>query len=155
MEVTIIAPESLEVANCYLQYGNIKAVAAYLGVGQNIVVEHISRPEVRRYLDNVYLDLGYRNKDAIASVMDEIIASKMSEAMETGIYTKKDLVDLLELAHKMRMDELKHMHSRELALDKKEENIRNQVNIQINDSGAFGSGNYGKLMERLLETTVE
>ena len=150
-ELTVILPESLEVANTYLQYGNVKAVAMHLGLAQNVIVDHITKPEVKRYLDTVYLDLGYRNRDNIASIMDTIISDKMAAAEETGMYTKKDIVELLEIAHKMRMDEIKAMQARE----DKQEKIKNQTNIQINETSAYGQGNYGKLMERLLNSDVE
>jgi molybdenum cofactor biosynthesis enzyme len=77
-----------------------------------------------------------------------MIASKLEEAQETGVYSSKDLADLLSMAHKMRMDEIKA----QAELVKAEStNIRNQTNVQINDGGLpFGQGNYGKLMEKLL-----
>ena len=37
-EITTISPEGLEVANCYLQFGNIRAVVESLGVPENAVV---------------------------------------------------------------------------------------------------------------------
>jgi phage terminase small subunit len=143
-ELTIISPENLEIANCFLQYGNVRATADYMNVPQNIVVEALNTKEVKRYIDNVYLDLGYRNRENIASVMDTIIQSKLEEAEETGMYTTKDLVDLMQIAHKMRMDEIKAMNELE------KNTIKNQTNIQVNETNTFGSGNYGKLMERLL-----
>ena len=51
--------------------------------------------------------MGYRNKNNIASVLDEMIQSKLEEAQESGVYSSKDLADLLQMAHKMRMDEIK------------------------------------------------
>ena len=51
--------------------------------------------------------MGYRNKNNIATVLDEMIQSKLEEAQETGVYSNKDLADLLQMAHKMRMDEIK------------------------------------------------
>ena len=86
-EISTISPEGLEVANCYLQFGNIK------------VVELINKREVKRYIDTVYLDLGYRNKNNIGSLLDEMIQSKLEEAQETGVYSSKDLADLLQMAH--------------------------------------------------------
>ena len=47
--------------------------------------------------------MGYRNKNNIATVLDEMIQSKLEEAQETS----KDLADLLQMAHRMRMDEIK------------------------------------------------
>jgi len=146
-ELTKISPEGLEVANCYLQFGNIRAVCEYMGVNENTVVETLNTREVKKYIDTVYLDSGYRNRSNIASVLDEMIASKLQEAQESGVYSNKDLADLLQMAHKMRMDEIKAQADLEKA---SATNIRSQTNVQINESIPFGQGNYGKLMEKLL-----
>ena len=146
-ELTTISPEGLEIANCYLQFGNIRAVTEYLQVPENKVVDILNKREVKKYIDNVYLDMGYRNRNNIASVLDEMIASKLQEAQESGVYSNKDLADLLQMAHKMRMDEIKA----QAELAKAEStHIKNQTNVQINESVPFGQGNYGKLMEKLL-----
>ena len=106
-ELTTISPEGLEVANSYLTFGNIRAVVEQLGVAENKVVELLNKREVKKYIDTVYLDMGYRNKNNIASLLDEMIESKLDEAKESGVYSNKDLADLLQMAHKMRMDEIK------------------------------------------------
>ena len=36
--------------------------------------------------------MGYRNKNNIATVLDEMIQSKLEEAQESGVYSNKDLV---------------------------------------------------------------
>lgn len=151
-EISTISPEGLEIANCYLQFGNIKAVTEFIGVSEDKVVELLNKREVKRYIDTVYLDLGYRNKNNIGSLLDEMIQSKLEEAQETGVYSSKDLADLLQMAHKMRMDEIKA----QAELLKAEGNqIKNQTNVQINESLPFGQGNYGKLMEKLLNNGGE
>jgi len=147
-EVTKISPEGLEIANSYLQFGNIRGVCQELCVAEETVVAALNKREVKRYIDTVYLDMGYRNKNQIGSVLDEMIASKLEEAQETGIYSSKDLADLLQMAHKMRMDEIKAQTDLEKA---QAGNIKNQTNVQINESIPFGQGNYGKLMEKLLD----
>ena len=149
-ELTTTSPEGLEVANSYLQFGNIRGVCDQLQVAENKVVEILNKREVKKYIDTVYLDIGYRNKNNIGSVLDEMIASKLEEAEESGIYSSKDLADLLQMAHKMRMDEIKAQAD----LAKTESNnIKNQTNVQINEAVPFGQGNYGKLMEKLLNGT--
>jgi molybdenum cofactor biosynthesis enzyme len=94
--------------------------------------------------------MGYRNRNNIASVLDEVIASKLEEAKESGVYSSKDLADLLSMAHKMRMDEIKAQTELEKA---QASNIKTQNNVQINSEVPFGQGNYGKLMEKLLGST--
>lgn len=151
-EISTISPEGLEIANCYLQFGNIKAVTEYIGVSEDKVVELLNKREVKRYIDTVYLDLGYRNKNNIGSLLDEMIQSKLEEAQETGVYSSKDLADLLQMAHKMRMDEIKAQAE---LLKAESSQIKNQTNVQINESLPFGQGNYGKLMEKLLNNGGE
>ena len=147
-ELTTISPEGLEVANSYLTFGNIRAVVEQLGVQENKVVELLNKREVKKYIDTVYLDMGYRNKNNIASLLDEMIGSKLEEAKESGVYSNKDLADLLQMAHKMRMDEIKA----QAELQKAEaSNVRSQTNIQVNEGVPFGQGIYGNLMEKLLK----
>ena len=56
-EVTTISPEGLEVANCYLQFGNIRAVCDFMQVAEDKVVELLNKREVKKYIDTVYLDI--------------------------------------------------------------------------------------------------
>ena len=147
-ELTTISPEGLEVANSYLTFGNIRAVVEQLGVQENKVVELLNKREVKKYIDTVYLDMGYRNKNNIATLLDEMIESKLDEAKESGVYSNKDLADLLQMAHKMRMDEIKAQAELEKA---QATNVKSQTNVQINEGLPFGQGNYGKLMDKLLK----
>ena len=147
-ELTTISPEGLEVANSYLTFGNIRAVVEQLGVQENKVVELLNKREVKKYIDTVYLDMGYRNKNNIAGLLDEMIESKLDEAKESGVYSNKDLADLLQMAHKMRMDEIKAQADLQKA---EATNVKSQTNVQINEGLPFGQGNYGKLMDKLLK----
>jgi hypothetical protein len=148
-EITTLAPEGLEIANSYLVLGNIKGVCQDLGVAQDVVVEWLNKREVKKYIDTVYYDLGYRNRNNIASLLDTMIESKLEEAQESEIYTNKDLADLMMMAHKFRMDELKIAIEAEKVAGTK---IGSQTNVQINDagSGMFGQTNYGKLLDNLV-----
>jgi hypothetical protein len=129
-----LTPECLDIANAYLNYGSAKDTAEQLGIPEYQVVQLLERKDVKDYITGVYLDRGYRNRHKIGEVLDKMIDSKLEEALESGIYTSKDLLELLQFAHKMRMDELKN------------DNSGPTVNI-----ANFGQGNYGQLMERLLD----
>ncbi len=141
-----MSPEGLEVANTYLQLGSVSEVCTALALDENTVSEYLNKREIKQYIDQVYLDTGYRNRFKLASALDNIIEEKLSEVEETGMYTNKDVADLLQMAHKMRMDEIKAMAEMEKA---KTAPIKQQANIQINEL-PFGQGNYGKLMEKLI-----
>jgi hypothetical protein len=128
-----LRPEELDIAAAYLEYGSAKDTAEQLGIPEYQVVQLLERKDVKDYITGVYLDRGYRNRHKLAGVLDQMIDSKLEEAAESGIYTSKDLLELLQFAHKMRMDELKN------------DNTGPTVNI-----ANFGQGNYGQLMEKLL-----
>lgn len=148
MNLVKISPENLEVANAYLQNGSIQQVARSLAISESDVTEVLARREVRAYIDSIYLDYGYRNRFKLAETLDLLINEKLREAESTEMYTNKDLADLLQLAHKMRMDEIRAMTEYEKS---RETRIQNQTNVQINET-PFGAGNYGKLMEKLLQS---
>lgn len=139
-----ITPEGVEIANSYLLYGNISAVCKELQISQEKAIEWLNKREVKKYIDAMYLDSGYRNRNNIANLLDEMIAQKLEEARESQIYTKKDLADLLKLAHQMRMDEVKAQKDNAPI-------IKQQNNLQFNEGLPYGAGNYGKLMEALIK----
>ena len=104
---TKMSPEGLEIANAYLEKGSIPAVCSKLGVSENEVSEILNKREIKQYIDTVFLDTGYRNRFKISETMDMLIEKKLEESEETEIYTNKDMADLLQMAHKMRIDEIK------------------------------------------------
>jgi hypothetical protein len=134
--LTKLAPEGFEIANAYLQCGTVEETAQFLQIPQHEVAAALTKKEVKDYLDGVYLDMGYRNRSKLGELLDKMIQAKIEEAEESGVYTKKDLLELIQMAHKMRMDEIQIAQK---------PTIGTQVQI-----AQFGEGNYGKLMEKLL-----
>jgi len=130
-----LQPEELDIANAYLTYGSAKETAEQLMIPEYHVVQFLERRDVKDYINGIYLDRGYRNRHKLGAVLDRMIESKLEEAEESGIYTSKDLLELLQFAQKVRMDEAKMEQT----------NTGPTVNI-----ANFGQGNYGQLMERLL-----
>lgn len=128
-----IQPENLEVANLYLETNSIEQTASYFGLDVEYVQGILNKKEVQGYINQVYLDTGYRNKFKIGKLLDKMIEEKLLEAEETGFYTKYDMLDLLKFAHNIRIDENKQPQ---------------QTNIQINNE--FGDGKYGELMKKLV-----
>ena len=145
---TKMSPEGLEIANAYLELGNTFSSLRSFRSRREYSTRVFRKKRNKQYIDQVYLDTGYRNRFKLANALDDIIERKLEEAEESQIYTNKDLADLLQMAHKMRMDEIKAMAELEKA---KSSSIKNQTNVQINSEMPFGQGNYGKLMEKLLK----
>ena len=145
---TKMSPEGLEIANSYLEHGSIPAVASKLRVSQHEVTDILNKREIKQYIDAVYLDTGYRNRFKLAETLDMLIEKKLEESEETQMYTNKDMADLVQMAHKMRMEEIKAQTEMEKA---KAQTVKTQVNIQDNSGLPFGQGNYGELIKKLMK----
>jgi len=137
--LTKIGPEGFDVANGYITYGTVEDTAEQMMIPRHEVARILALPEVKRYIDGVLLDMGYRNRAKIGNAFDRIIEAKLAEAEETGVYSSKDIADLLMMQHKMRMDEIKA--SKEAGPG---------VAVQVNNNNTFGDSNYGRLMDDLL-----
>ena len=145
---TKMSPEGLEIANSYLEHGSIPAVASKLRVSQHEVTDILNKREIKQYIDTVYLDTGYRNRFKLSETLDMLIEKKLEESEETQIYTNKDMADLIQMAHKTRMEEIKAQTEMEKA---KAQTVKTQVNIQDNSGMPFGQGNYGELIKKLMK----
>lgn len=138
-----IAPESLEIANVYLETGDVNKTAEYLGIGREVVVAVLSKKEVRNFVDTVFLNAGWMSRSKIADALDSIIEKKLKELEEAEIGSSKDIADLLMMAHKMRMEEIEAMRKAGEV-----PGIKKQVNVQINDG--VGGSNYNSLLQKLV-----
>ena len=144
-ETIRISPESLEIANCYLQLQDARKVAEQLEVDQDLVITTLARREVRGYIDQVFFDTGYNNKFLMRRAMDALIQQKFQELEESGVGSSKDIAELLSLSHKMSMDLL----DREIQLEKLKQGAgpQKQVNVQINETDG---SKYGQLIHKLI-----
>lgn len=147
-EVLNISPEALEIANCYLQVQDIGKVADDLEIPRDLVTQTLQRREVKAYVDQVFMNLGFNNRFKLRGVMDAIIKKKLQDMDESETGSNKDIIEILTLSHKMSMDEL----DRQIALEKLRQgnSVKTQTNIQINDT-ASGGTNYGNLLSKLLD----
>lgn len=146
-ETIQIAPEALEVANCYLQLQDAKKVANELDLAPDLVTEILKRREVKAYIDHVFMDTGFNNKFQMRAAMDALLKQKFQELHEAGTGSTKDISELLALSHKMSMDLL----DREIQLEKlraQPGGPQKQVNVQINE-GLDGS-KYSSLISKLI-----
>ena len=145
-EVVRLSPEALEVANCYLQLQDVRAVADELGLPHEVVTDYLGRRETKRYIDQVFFDTGYNNRFLMRRAMDALIRKKFSELEESDTGSTKDIAELLQMSHKMSMDLL----DRELQLEKIRAGAApgKQVNVQINET--LDGSKYSQLVQRLI-----
>ena len=140
-----ISPEGLEIAKVYLETQDINITATRLGIDQLQVAQYLEKPEVKNYVDQVYLNAGYRNRFRLAEIMDQIVERKLIALNDAEVGSSKDILEILQFAHKMRMDELAAQTKLEAA---RASNVKQQTNIQINSP--YGDTNYGRLLDQLL-----
>jgi hypothetical protein len=146
-EVLEISPEALEVANCYLQCQDARAVADNLAMPVESVSTILARREVKAYINQVFFDLGFNNRFKMRAAMDAVLKRKFKEMEEADVGSNKDIAELLALSHKMSME----MLDREIQLEKlraERSGPKSQVNVQINEGG--DGTKYGALISRLL-----
>lgn len=129
-----LTPEVLDVTQVYIQSKfDLHKTCELTGLSTQEVSEAIGHPQAKAYINEVFLDTGYRNRARLGALLDKMIESKIEEAEETEVYTEADLLDLLKFSHKMKMDEAKL------------ESPNTQVNI-----ANFGDSNYAGLVNKLL-----
>jgi len=139
----VISPENLTIANAYLEFGGAAEAAMSLGITPREVTDTIEKGEIKRYIDAIYLDSGYRNRFKLAEVMDKLLDMKLEEMDETEMGSKKDILEVLAFAHKMRQDEMKLETERMKAAN-------GPATTQVNIGDMPFQGKYGELMQQLI-----
>jgi hypothetical protein len=130
LEAPPLDPVMLALANDYLSGKGIDELADEYGISEDRVTSVIEKKEVKNYIDSVFATQGYLNRIKRINLINSVIDQKIQEAVETGIYSKKDLLDWM-----------KHLQEVETGLKPKTQGP--QVAVQIN--------NYDKLMRDLME----
>lgn len=149
-EVVLIDPESLEIANAYLQFSDTQKVSELLGIPAQKVAIVLKRREVKAYVDAVFKDYGYNNRVKMRKLMDSIISKKLTDMAEADVGSNKDIIDIITLSHKMTMEHYaKEIELEKILLERENaSNIKSQVNVQINNDAGT---NYSALLAKLLE----
>lgn len=130
LEAPPLDPVVLALANDYLSGKGVEEIAEEYGITEDRVTAVIEKKEVKNYIDSVFSTQGYLNRIKRINLINQVIDQKITEAMETGIYSKKDLLDWM-----------KHLQEVETSLKPKTQGPA--VAVQIN--------NYDKLMKDLME----
>lgn len=124
-------PVFLSIANDSLAGKDVYTIAEEYDVKPDLVTSILDKKEVQNYMNSVMLNQGYLNRSKRLALINKVIEHKVEEALETDVYTKKDLLDWL-----------KHLNEVETSIKPKKEQGPG-VAIQIN--------NYDKLMNDLFE----
>jgi hypothetical protein len=139
----VISPEGAAIANTYLANAcSLNETSRSMNLPTHEIAATLQQPLIKTYVNSILRENGYRHMVKIAEKLDNLVDKKWEELEEAEIGSNKDIADLLSLAHKMRMDMSKLLQAD--TLKDKPGNVRQtQVNV-------YGEGNYGKLMEKLV-----
>lgn len=140
-ETFSLSPEALAFTDVYLNTLDINETAKELEIPVEDATKFLAKKEVKRFIDTIFLEQGYMNKFALKGLLETAIKSKLEEAEETGVYTNKDLLDIVKLMHDMRKDELKLLEAQQA--------IGQQTNVQVNSYG----DNLSSLISQLVNPT--
>jgi DNA-binding CsgD family transcriptional regulator len=133
LEYHPLAPEDMEIANTYLETMDMNETAQRLSISIHQVSDYINKPTVQKYLTEVFMDTGYRNRFKLGKLLDDIIDKKLEELEEAGITSSKDIMEILDMVFKIRKMEIDSaIRLEEIRLGKP----KRQTNIQINNPGA-------------------
>ena len=119
----------LAIANDYLSGRSVETIAEEYDLPQDRITSVIEQREVKAYIDSVFATQGYLNRVKRINLINRVIDQKLEEAVETGIYSKRDLLDWMK-------------HLQEIEESAKPKKTGPAVAVQIN--------NYDKLMKDLM-----
>jgi len=140
----VISPEGASIANTYLANAcSLNDTSRSLSLPTHEIAATLQQPLVKTYVNSILRENGYRHMVKIAEKLDELVDRKWEELDEAEMGSNKDIAELLNLAHKMRMD-----MSKLLQADVEKVGPSSLKQTQVN---VYGSGNYGKLMEKLID----
>jgi len=102
-----ISPEAMEFTDTYLSTLDVDETCKILDISAEEGQAYLRKKEVKRFIDNVYMEAAYFNKLKIQKVLNDIVTEKLEEAIETGISTKYDILDVLKMIQSMKESEHK------------------------------------------------
>ena len=144
-EIEIISPEGLEIAHAYLQNGSDSMkTAEVLELSVVEVDRYLSKREVRGYIDRIFNESGFRNRDKMGAVWDAVLATKLEEMDDTGMGSNKDVVEIMTAMHKFNMDTM----AMQLKIIEAEK--ANTPAVVLNTQNNYGGDNYNSLLEKIL-----
>jgi hypothetical protein len=130
LDAPALDPILLSVANDYLAGKSISTIADSYSISQDRVTAILEKRDVKSYVDRVYASQGFLNRVKRMDLINRVIEQKMADAMETGQWSKRDLLDWLKLLNEMEATTLPKQNGPAVA-------------VQIN--------NYDRLMKDLID----
>lgn len=142
-----IQPEAMEVVEAYLRNDrDVNRTAEDLNTTPTVISDLINKREVRSYLDHLFMESGYRNREKFFNILDNVLEAKMEELDEAQMSSSMDIMDILKIYHSMKIKELElSIKLQELQQGSKGQTAKTINNLQINNSSG-----YDNLLSRII-----
>lgn len=142
-----LQPEAMEVVEAYLRNDrDVNRAAEDLNTTPTIISDLINKREVRSYLDHLFMEAGFRNREKFFDVLDNILDAKIEELDEAQMSSSMDIMDIMKIYHGMKIKELElSIKLQELQQGGKGQNAKTINNLQINNSSG-----YDNLLSRII-----
>ena len=104
LEAPEMDPQHLLIANDLLAGKSISGISQMYNISPDRVAAIVEKSETKRYIDTVVMNQGYLNRSKRLALINKVIDQKIEEALETEVYSKKDLLDWVKLLNDMDRD---------------------------------------------------
>lgn len=155
------APEILSTIDTYLAMDmDIDKTAKALNMDRQALSVMIHSAPAQAYLTGLFYDSGYRNRDRMFKMMESLIDKKLEEMEESEMGSSKDIIEIMQAFHKMKMDELK-LELKKQELEMKAAAINKPtapgVAIQINDASGNpqSSAAWANVLNKIVQRGVK
>ena len=101
LDTPALDPVVLALANDYLAGSSVEQLSERYSISEDRVQALLDKRECKSYIDGVYASQGYLNRVKRLAIINRVIDNKLEEALETGQFSKKDLLDWMKLLHEM------------------------------------------------------
>ena len=145
-QVPQVSPEAMEVVHKYVEYLDTDRVANELQVSKDTVDSILLEKPVQKYMNSLFTQATLQDKWKLIGIIDEIIEDKYKEAMESQIFSKKDLLTTLKECVALKK-ELVNLNKELEGNTKKQGGVAfNQQNNITVEEGSNLEGLVGKLL---------
>lgn len=96
-----IDPQFLVVANAQLEGRSIDEISEMTGLSIDRVASISERSDVKRYVETVFMSQGYLNRVKRMKLINKVIDKKVEEALDTDVWSKKDLLEWIKLLNEL------------------------------------------------------
>ena len=141
-----IQPEAMEVIEQYLYHNrDVNLVANALNTTPTVITDILNKREVRGYLDHLFMESGYRNREKFFTVLDNLLDAKIEELDEAQMGSSMDIMDIMKIYHGMKVKELELSIKLQELQSNSKQSASTINNVQINNSSG-----YDKLLDRII-----